>query len=151
MQLALREAHKGILKGNGGPFGAVIVKGRKVVALGHNQVLKTNNPTRHAEVCAISTASKKLGTPHLTGCEIYSTTEPCPMCFSAIHWARIDKVYYGTSIQDVARLGFNELSISNFTMKKLGKSPIAISNGILNKECIELLKCWKTLPHSRTY
>jgi tRNA(Arg) A34 adenosine deaminase TadA len=151
MLLAVRDAQKGIRRGEGGPFGACIVKRRKVLALGHNRVLATNNPTLHAEVCAIGAASRKLGTPFLTGCEIYSTTEPCPMCFSAIHWARIPRVYYGTAIADVQKLGFNELCISNATLKRLGKSPMRLVRGFCRDVCLDLLRSWKRLPSAKTY
>lgn len=151
MRLAIGEARKGCSQGQGGPFGACIVKNGKVLALGHNRVLGSNNPTQHAEVCAIGLASKKLKSHHLDGCEIYSTTEPCPMCFSAIHWARIHTVYYGTVIADVQKLGFNELAISNTTLKRLGKSEICLEPGFLRQECLELLRFWKSLPAAKTY
>lgn len=151
MQAALREAYRGVRRGEGGPFGACIVKGGRVVALAHNRVLKTGNPTQHAEVVAIGRASRRLGTHLLQGCEIYSTTEPCPMCFSAIHWARIGEVYFGTTVLEVKRLGFNELMITNRTLKRLGKSPLALFPGIAREECLKLLRDWKALPHRRTY
>jgi guanine deaminase len=151
MEMALEEAYRGIRRGHGGPFGACIVHRGEVVATGHNEVLKTNDPTRHAEVCAIHRAAKILGTPHFKGCEIYSTTEPCVMCFAAIHWARIKRVYFGTTVRDVKRLGFNELIISNRTLKRLGGSGVQSIPGILRDECRELLADWKKLPGHRTY
>jgi len=151
MELALRSAYKGASAGEGGPFGACVVKKGEVVSIAHNRVLKSKNPTQHAEVLAIGLASKKLGTHVLKGCEIYSTTEPCPMCFSAIHWAQIDKVYFGTTVTDVQKLGFNELTISNKTMKRIGKSRLALEPGFCRGECSELLNYWKTLPGARTY
>ena len=95
MKMAIKEAEKGITLNHGGPFGAVIVKDGKVVAKGHNQVLKNQDPTCHGEIMAIHKACKKLKTFDLTGCELYTTGEPCPMCLAAILWANIDKVYYG--------------------------------------------------------
>lgn len=151
MQLALREAFKGIAMGDGGPFGACIVRRQMVVAAGHNRVLATNDPTLHAEVCAIHAASKRLGSFEFTGCEIYSTTEPCVMCFAAINWARMDRVYFGTTVMDVKRLGFNELTISNATLKRLGKSRLKLQPGFLRGECLELLRRWKSLPKKQTY
>lgn len=106
MELALEEARKGVKSGDGGPFGAVIVCNGEVVASAHNMVLKNNDPTAHAEVQAIRTACKLLGSPLIPECEIYSTCEPCPMCLSAIMWARIPKVYYGCTKEDAGKIGF---------------------------------------------
>src|SRR5512147_2223965 len=105
MLKALAEARKNLVRADGGPFGAAIVKDGRVIAVARNTVLR-DDATAHAETNAIRKASKKLGTFDLSGCEIYSTTEPCPMCFGAIHWARIGTVYYGTAIRDAARSGF---------------------------------------------
>lgn len=151
MSIALEEAYRGIERGHGGPFGACIVRKGEAVATGHNEVLKTNDPTRHAEVCAVIRASKVLGTPHLKGCEIYSTTEPCVMCFAAIHWAQIKRIYFGTTVRDVKKLGFNEVVISNRVLKRMGQSPIELVSGVMREECRELLEFWKNLPGIRTY
>jgi guanine deaminase len=106
--MALNEARKGIKAGHGGPFGAVIVKDGVVVAKGHNQVIKNNDPTCHGEIMAIHKACKKLGTFDLSGCEIYTTGEPCPMCMAAILWANIEKVFYGCNILDTEEIGFRD-------------------------------------------
>jgi len=151
MQVALAEAYRGIGRGHGGPFGACLVLDGEVLATGHNEVLKTNDPTRHAEICAITRAAKRLDSPHFKGCEIYSTTEPCVMCFAAIHWAQIPRLYFGTTVRDVKRLGFNELVVSNRTLKRLGKSKVRVTAGVLRDECRELLESWKTSPGRRTY
>jgi tRNA(Arg) A34 adenosine deaminase TadA len=151
MRLALREAYRGIRGGQGGPFGACIVKRGRVVGLGHNRVLATRNPTLHAEVVAIGRAARRLGTHALDGCVIYSTTEPCPMCFAAIHWARIGEVHFGTTVPDVKRLGFNELTLSNATLKRLGRSPVRLHPGLLRAECRKLLRDWQALPTRKTY
>ena len=108
MKMAIAEATKGIRQGHGGPFGCVIVKGDEVVGKGHNQVVKNNDPTCHGEIMAIHKACKKLGTFDLSGCELYTTGEPCPMCMSAILWANIDKVYYGCNILDTEDIGFRD-------------------------------------------
>lgn len=108
MKLAIREARRGIRKGHGGPFGAVIVKDGKVIAKGHNQVVKNNDPTCHGEMQAIRKACKKLNTFDLTGCEIYTTGEPCPMCLGAILWANLGHVYYGCNIDDTEKIGFRD-------------------------------------------
>ncbi|MFC1548755.1 nucleoside deaminase [Candidatus Omnitrophota bacterium] len=151
MLMAIEEARKGAGAVHGGPFGAVIVKGEEVLSKAHNSVLKDNDPTRHAEIKAISIAAAKLGTYDLSGCELYSTTEPCPMCFAAIHWAKIDRIIYGTDIEDVKKLGFNELTISNNEMKEKGSSPIDIEASFMRSECEELLKFWENLPGRRVY
>ena len=108
MRMALNEARKGIKAGHGGPFGAVIVKDGVVVAKGHNQVVKNNDPTCHGEIMAIHKACKKLGTFDLSGCEIYTTGEPCTMCMAAILWANIEKVFYGCNILDTEEIGFRD-------------------------------------------
>jgi tRNA(Arg) A34 adenosine deaminase TadA len=151
MDMALQAAYKGMANGEGGPFGACIVHKGRVLGVGHNRVLRSRNPTQHAEICAIGLASKKLGSHELKDCEIYSTTEPCPMCFSAIHWAKIPKVYFGTTVDDVRRLGFNELTISNVTMKKLGGAKLKLFPGFHREACEELLRSWRRLPNKKTY
>lgn len=150
MHLALREAARGMGRGQGGPFGACIVRHGLILAVASNRVLVSGNPTQHAEVVAIGRAAKHLGTHVLKGCTIYSTTEPCPMCFSAIHWAQIDRIVFGTTIADVARLGFNELSISNRALKRLGRSAIVLER-ISKRECALLLRAWASLTTKKTY
>ncbi len=122
MRRAIREARRNLSSPDGGPFGACIVKDGRIVAAARNTVL-AHDATCHAEVNAIRKASQKLGTFDLSDCEIYSTTEPCPMCFGAVHWARIGRVYYGTAIRDAARAGFHELAISNEKMKTTRPEP----------------------------
>ncbi len=147
---AIREARRNLARPDGGPFGACIVKDGKVVAAARNTVLG-HDATCHAEVNAIRKASKKLGTFDLSGCEIYSTTEPCPMCFGAIHWARIGRVWYGTAIRDAARAGFHELAISNAKLKALGRSRIALVPGVLRDECLTLFESWSALTDRKSY
>ena len=108
MKLALDEAYEGINNGDGGPFGAVIVKDGKVIGKGHNKVVKNADPTCHGEMEAIRDACKNLGTFDLSGSTIYTTGEPCPMCLGAIMWANIDKVYYGCDVKDTERIGFRD-------------------------------------------
>lgn len=141
MQLAIEKAREGIEAGQT-PFGACIVRGNDVIACAHNGVWQTTDITAHAEIQAIRLACKKLKTVELSGSIIYSTCEPCPMCFSAIHWARIEKIVYGASIVDAQKAGFNELEISNDDMKMFGKSSIEVIGGILEDECRELFHRW---------
>jgi len=150
MHMALREATRGMKARQGGPFGACIVRNGAIVAVAPNRVLISGNPTQHAEVVAIGRAARHLGTHVLTGCTIYSTTEPCPMCFSAIHWAQIDRIVFGTGIADVKRLGFNELSISNRTLKRLGRSGVELDQAA-KRECANLLRAWAALETKTTY
>lgn len=142
MHNALKAAYAGIKKGNS-PFGACIVQNGQVVASVHNVVWQNTDITAHAEIHALRAACKKLKTIKLDACEIYSTTEPCPMCFSAIHWAGIKTIYFGTSISDVKKLGFSELTVSNKEMKKRGKSKVNVVEGVEKNACLELLKEWK--------
>lgn len=108
MKLAIDEAQKGIRNKEGGPFGAVIVKDGEVVGRGHNKVVANNDPTAHGEMMAIRDACNRLGTFDLTGCELYTTHYPCPMCKCAIMWANINKVYYGCTVDDTAEIGFRD-------------------------------------------
>jgi tRNA(Arg) A34 adenosine deaminase TadA len=151
MLAAIAQAEQALPRAEGGPFGACIVRGAEIIACANNTVLRDNDATCHAEVNAIHLASRALGNFDLSGCTIYSTTEPCPMCFSAIHWARIDRIVYGTGIADVQRLGFNELAISNEQLRELGGSPIQIVRDFMRAECAALLACWQRLPGSRLY
>ena len=108
MRKAIRLSIANVEKLNGGPFGAVIVKDGKVIARGTNKVTATNDPTAHAEIVAIRKACKILKTYQLTGCEIYTSCEPCPMCLAAIYWARPDKIYYANSKEDAAAINFDD-------------------------------------------
>jgi guanine deaminase len=150
MRLALAAATRTLANGDGGPFGACIVIQDKILAVAHNTVLR-HDATCHAEINAIREASRILGTHNLSGCVIYSTTEPCPMCFSAIHWAGIERIVYGTRIKDVQSLGFRELPISNRTMKRQGKSTIKLTRGFLRTECQDLLTQWQKKLNPITY
>ena len=150
MRFALREAGKNLLDMRGGPFGACIIKDNKAIAISRNTVLK-QDAACHAEINAIRKASKKLKTYDLSGCWIYSTTEPCPMCFSAIHWSKIDTLVYGNTIADAKRIGFNELPISSARMKKLGRSKLKIISGCMRAEVNQLFKKWDRLPNKKLY
>jgi tRNA(Arg) A34 adenosine deaminase TadA len=108
MLAAISKAEENLLTGKGGPFGAVVVKDGIIVAAVGNRVTSTNDPTAHAEVVAIREACKTLGTFDLTGCEIFASCEPCPMCLGAIMWARIDKLYFAADRIDASRAGFDD-------------------------------------------
>src|SRR5438445_5340214 len=113
MVRAIQLSIDGVQSGRGGPFGAVIVRDGKILAEGMNQVTSTNDPTAHAEVLAIREACKKLGVFELKDCELYTSCEPCPMCFGAIYWARLARVYFANTAEDAARIGFDDSFIYN--------------------------------------
>ena len=142
MRMAVNEAKKGIHNGHGGPFGAVIVKDGVVVGKGHNQVLKNNDPTCHGEMMAIHKACKTLGTYDLSGCEIYTTGEPCPMCLSAILWANIEKVYYGCNILDAENIGFRDAKF--YAMQQPGEREKLVIE-MDRKAVLKLFEEYKTL------
>ena len=108
MLSAIEEARFGIQNGDGGPFGACVIKNGEIIALGHNTVLKDNDPTRHGEMNAIKNACAKLNTYDLSGCELYTTGEPCTMCLCACMWANISHIYYACTIEDNEKIGFRD-------------------------------------------
>ena len=151
MRLAIAKTREGIDKGQA-PFGACIVDvDGKIVACAHNVVWLATDITAHGEVTTIREACRAAARIDLSGCTIYSTTEPCPMCFSAIHWARIHRIVYGASIEDAQAAGFNELAISNAVMKKEGGSPVSVESGCLREECAALFSEWKASGKAKVY
>lgn len=150
MGLALEAARRGVEAGQT-PFGACIVGNGRVIACEHNRVWLNTDITAHAEVQAIRAACAAAGKIDLSGATIYSTTEPCPMCFSAIHWARIDRIVYGASIADAQTAGFHELAISNLTMKSLGASDVELVTGCCGDACRLLFDQWQQRGDARTY
>jgi guanine deaminase len=107
-EIACLEAEDGMLAGDGGPFGAIVVKDNKIIGKGHNKVISSHDSTAHAEITAIREAEQALGTHDLSGCEIYTTCYPCPMCLGAIMWARISKVHYACTAEEAAYIGFDD-------------------------------------------
>lgn len=150
MSLAITKARDGIAAGQS-PFGAVIVRGPEVVAVTHNTVWLTTDPTAHAEVNCIRAAASALKLIDLSGCDMYSTCEPCPMCLAAIHWAKIDRVVYGATIADAATAGFCELHVDAKVLAEMGKSPLKVESGLLQKECAGLFELWKKTGLCGTY
>ena len=128
-----------LIKEEGGPFGAVVVKDGKIIGRGHNKVIKNNDPTAHAEIVAIREACKNIKTYDLTGCSIYTTCYPCPMCLSAIIWSNIKKVYYGNTKEDAADIGFRDEFIYEY-IDKLSKG---IDDGTLKLKNINRSKTIK--------
>jgi guanine deaminase len=150
LAIALEEARVGIENDDGGPFGAVIVRNGEVVSKAHNEVLKRNDPTAHAEILAIREASSILGMYDLSDCEIYSTSEPCPMCFAAIFWARIKRLVYGTTREDVAEIGFDDSLIYDVIRGEAETEQMELVN--LDREgCRAVLEVWRAKPGRRVY
>jgi tRNA(Arg) A34 adenosine deaminase TadA len=126
----------------GGPFGAVIVKEGKIVSGGSNKVTAVNDPTAHAEIEAIRAACKKLGTFSLEGCEIYTSCEPCPMCLSAIYWARIEKIFYANTREDAAALNFDDEFLYEEIGKPVSQRKIPM-NQLLREEALKVFTEWE--------
>ena len=135
MKVAMEEALKAIRSEEGGPFGAVIVKDGEIIAAAHNRVIETNDPTAHAEINAIRKATKLLGRFDLSDCEIYSQCEPCPMCFAAIHWAKMKRLYIGANRFDAADIGFDDQYIYDVINGKATKEQVEIIH-IDHDECL---------------
>ncbi len=126
MEEAIRLSINNVASGRGGPFGAVVVKGGKIVGKGANCVTSANDPTAHAEVVAIRDACNNLHSFQLDGCELYTSSEPCPMCLGAIYWARPEKVYYGNTKEDAAAIGFDDQFIYEELDKEKSKRNISM-------------------------
>jgi len=142
MAEAIRLSFETMRSNEGGPFGCVIVKDGEIIARGTNKVSSSNDPTAHAEVVAIREACKALNTFQLTGCEIYSSCEPCPMCLSAIYWARPDKVYYANTKEDAARIGFDDAYIYDEINSPAEKRKIPVVQ-LLHDEAREAFNEWE--------
>ncbi len=150
MNLAFEAGHQGIRAGQA-PFGACIARDGQVVVATHNHVWLDTDITAHAEVVCIRHACRALNTIDLSGCTIYSTTEPCPMCFGAIHWAKIARIVYGAGIADAKAYGFSELAISNHQMKQLGLSSVQVVSGFMKDQAIQLFDKWASRPDTCAY
>jgi Cytosine/adenosine deaminases len=149
MRKAIRLSQESIGRG-GGPFGAVILKDGKEVVAGANEVTQKNDPTAHAEVTAIREAAKTLGTFNLAGCEIYSSCEPCPMCLSAIYWARIDKLYYANTKDDAKWAGFDDSFIYQQLALPEDQRSIPVVR-MMRDEAIEAFKVWNDKENKIKY
>ena len=145
MQMAIDEARYGIRGGYGGPFGAVVVKDGVVVGRGHNRVLGIHDPTAHGEVEAIRDACARLGTHDLTGCDIYTTGEPCHMCLCACLWANIRRIHYGCTIKDNALIGFRDDHFNDLFAGReaLGDYLVEVDRDA----CLQLFEEYRNMPH----
>ncbi len=149
MHEAIEEAKTGILAGDGGPFGSVVVKDGKIVGRGHNQVIGLKDPTCHGEMQAIRDACKTLGTFDLKGCELYTTGEPCHMCLVACMWANLDKIYYGCTVADNGDIGFRDNALEEIFggRERLGDLLIETDRA----ECLKLFDLYRRLKNKTSY
>ncbi len=141
MRRALEISLAGMKKNDGGPFGAVIVKGGEIIAEGNNEVTSKNDPTLHAEIVAIRNACKRLNTFDLRGCTIYTSCEPCPMCLGAIYWARLDKIFYANTKEDAAKIGFDDAFIYEELELPKNKRKM-IMEQLLQEDAIKVFDEW---------
>jgi tRNA(Arg) A34 adenosine deaminase TadA len=150
MQEALRLSLEMMRAGKGGPFGAVVVKDGHIIGRGCNQVTSTNDPTAHAEIVAIRDACRQLGSFRLDGCELYASCEPCPMCLSAIYWARIAKIFYSATRKDAAAAGFRD----DFIYDEIPLAPSqrkVPSEQLLPEGALAAFAEWKANPDKTPY
>lgn len=145
MRMAIEKCREGIAAGQS-PFGCAIALGEEVVACSHNSVVQTIDITAHAEVNAIREACKRTGNIFLDGAIVATTCEPCPMCMAALHWARVDTVYFGATIADADGAGFNELQLSAADLLRIGGSKLKLIPQLLPNECKALFEEWKNNP-----
>jgi tRNA(Arg) A34 adenosine deaminase TadA len=150
LRRAVAVCEQGIAAGQS-PFGAVVVRDDRVIASAHNTVWRDGDPTAHAEVNALRAAAASLKTPDLSGCTLYSTCEPCPMCLAASHWAKFGRVVFGASIADATAAGFSELPVPASTLAAMGRSPLRVEGGVLREECADLFRKWREAGLSQAY
>jgi guanine deaminase len=150
MQLAIDKCREGLARGQS-PFGCAIAIGDRVVASEHNVVVLTTDITAHAEVNAIRSANRAIKNIFLEGAVVATTCEPCPMCMSALHWARVETVYYGAAIADADAAGFNELQFPAAELLRLGGSQVKLIGGVLSDECKKLFQEWLANPARQVY
>jgi guanine deaminase len=150
MQLAIDICRQGLAAGQS-PFGCAIARDGELLACSHNTVLATTDITAHAEVNAIRAACRQTGNILLEGAIVATTCEPCPMCMAALHWARVDMVYFGASIADAAVAGFNELQLPAGELLRLGGSNLKLIPGVLTQECKQLFAEWNANPKRTVY
>ena len=142
MQRAIALAVENVKSGAGGPFGAVIAKDGRIIAEGVNRVTQTNDPSAHAEIMAIREACRALGTFQLTGCELYTSCEPCPMCLGAIYWARPDRVFFGATAQDAADAGFDDSFIYEELRREPSHRKIPMTP-IMREDALAAFRAWR--------
>ena len=150
MRRAIALSHEKMLAGEGGPFGAVVARDGDIVAEGWNQVTTALDPTAHAEVVAIRRACTALGRFDLSGCEVFTSCEPCPMCLAALYWARVDRIWFGNNRADAAAVGFDDDVLYREIPLPLQQRSIPTSQ-LLGDEAIAAFQAWATKPDKVTY
>jgi tRNA(Arg) A34 adenosine deaminase TadA len=150
MRRAIELSRLGMQRRDGGPFGAVIVRAGEIVGEGWNRVVATNDPTAHGEILAIRDACRRLNTFILAECDLYTSSEPCPMCLSAVYWSRIARIYYGNSVADAAAIGFDDTLIQ----EQLQKPPtvrLIPAKRLMADEAIEVFREYASIPDRVRY
>jgi tRNA(Arg) A34 adenosine deaminase TadA len=150
MARAIELSLENIRSNQGGPFAALIVKDTEIISEGTNRVTSANDPTAHAEIVAIREACRKLRRFDLTGCEIYATCEPCPMCLGAIYWARLAKVYFANTAADAAKIGFDDSLIYDETRRPLAERRISMIP-LMREVAIRVFRAWEAKPDKISY
>jgi tRNA(Arg) A34 adenosine deaminase TadA len=150
MARAVRLAIENVRSGNGGPFGAVVVKDGKIIAEGANCVTSTNDPTAHAEIVVIRKACEKLGLFELRDCDLYTSCEPCPMCLGAVYWARPARVYFGCTAADASEAGFDDSLIYQEIPQPHSERKIPMLQ-LMRAEALEAFRAWKQQPNKISY
>ncbi len=150
MREAAQLALMNVQRGEGGPFGAIVVREGRIIAQAVNTVTRDNDPTAHAEVNAIREAGRVLGAFDLSGCEIYASCEPCPMCLGAIYWARIERVYYGCTAADAAAIGFADAFIYRELLRPRTDRDLQMIE-IERESCLEAFRAWEASTRKTSY
>lgn len=150
MEQAITLAREGVARGDGGPFGAIVVKDGEVIGRGWNRVVSDNDPTAHAEVMAIRDAARQINSFKLTGCQVYTSCEPCPMCLSAAYWARVDRITYAASAADAAEFGFDDRFIYEELNLPAAERQISMEQSMCDA-ALEVFREWNQSPLKREY
>ena len=150
MREAIAVAHQGVRAGQS-PFGACVVREGRVIARAHNTVLRDGDPSAHAEVNAVRAAGVALGSHDLSGCTVYATGEPCPMCLACCYWAHVPRIVFGSLLADSEAIGFGELPYVPADLLANAVRPIEIAGGLLRDECLGIFRAWKARGGRDTY
>jgi tRNA(Arg) A34 adenosine deaminase TadA len=148
--LAIALSREALADDVGGPFGAVVVRKGVVVGRGRNRVLADRDPTAHAEVVALREAARALGTHDLRGCEVFASCEPCPMCYGALHWARVDRVTYANAREDAAAIGFDDARLHDELARPTAARSLPMTR-VARPEALAVLRSWASKPGRRLY